>query len=307
MHRDVGVTTSEPKVWIISVNLNDLPGLRRTAWSVAGQQDVNLIHLAVDGGSTDGSVDWCTERSRREANFRFMPGPDSGIYSAMNRALRVVPPDALVWYLNAGDFFTHPRVVAEALLALGKAEWVGGPLLAIRQTGRLLYATAPASGRWLPSQGLFDVPPQPTVLARKSAIDAAGGFREDLRLASDGILLQTLASENVPAQYSRPGVAFMLGGRSAKHFSRTLAEFRTVHRPPREGLGLWRRDLSLRARTALRTLMCDAEESQHVIRAKLSRVALDYYAFRRRSSSLEPHWNHFREDSADFTCCISLE
>ncbi len=48
----------EPKISIITINLNNLEGLRKTLESVKTQTYTNFELIVVDGGSTDGSLEY---------------------------------------------------------------------------------------------------------------------------------------------------------------------------------------------------------------------------------------------------------
>ena len=45
------------KLSIITINYNNIEGLKKTLASVAEQTYRNIEHIIIDGGSTDGSVD----------------------------------------------------------------------------------------------------------------------------------------------------------------------------------------------------------------------------------------------------------
>ena len=46
------------KVSIITINYNNVSGLRRTIESVVNQTCMDYEYIIIDGGSTDGSVDY---------------------------------------------------------------------------------------------------------------------------------------------------------------------------------------------------------------------------------------------------------
>ena len=52
-----------PKLSIITVNLNNAPGLRKTIESVLNQSFTDYEYIIIDGGSTDGSVDVIKEHA----------------------------------------------------------------------------------------------------------------------------------------------------------------------------------------------------------------------------------------------------
>ena len=67
-----------PKVSIITVNLNNNIGLRKTIETTLEQNFTDYEYIIIDGGSTDGSVDIIKEFSDRITYW--VSEPDSGIY-----------------------------------------------------------------------------------------------------------------------------------------------------------------------------------------------------------------------------------
>lgn len=88
------------KVSIITINLNNLRGLRRTMESVASQTSKDYEWIVIDGGSTDGSKDFIERNSKHIAYWE--SEPDKGIYHAMNKGIEVAKGDYLQ-FLNSGD------------------------------------------------------------------------------------------------------------------------------------------------------------------------------------------------------------
>ncbi len=71
------------KLSIITINFNNLSGLKRTVESVVNQTRRECEYIIIDGGSTDGSAEYISEMKN---NFAFcVSEPDKGIYNAMNK------------------------------------------------------------------------------------------------------------------------------------------------------------------------------------------------------------------------------
>jgi glycosyltransferase involved in cell wall biosynthesis len=93
-----------PLFSIITPSFNALAGLRRSFASVQAQSPDLLEYLIIDGASTDGSVDWLQEKSA--ADCRWLSEPDSGVYDAINKGIRMACGQFL-YILGSGDELTH--------------------------------------------------------------------------------------------------------------------------------------------------------------------------------------------------------
>lgn len=97
---------------IITVNLNNLEGLKRTMQSVFDQSWQEFEYIVIDGGSTDGSKKFIEENSER-INY-WISEPDKGIYNAMNKAIRASKSEFLL-FLNSGDWLFDKSVLLKVL------------------------------------------------------------------------------------------------------------------------------------------------------------------------------------------------
>ncbi len=96
---------------IVSINLNNLRGLRLTAQSVLGQDFKDFEYLIIDGQSDDGSQDFAKELAKKDPRVRIVIGKDSGIYDAMNKGLREAR-GVFLNFMNTGDSFASPYVLS---------------------------------------------------------------------------------------------------------------------------------------------------------------------------------------------------
>lgn len=97
------------RITYVTITYNAAAVLQRTLDSVLHQDYPNIVHLIIDGASTDDTlklVDDYIARSNAAENghsIQVTSEPDKGIYDAMNKGLRGLDGD-YVCFLNAGDF-----------------------------------------------------------------------------------------------------------------------------------------------------------------------------------------------------------
>jgi glycosyltransferase involved in cell wall biosynthesis len=93
----------KPFATVISVNFNNLEGLKKTVQSILNQtlrHDIQFI--IVDGGSTDGSKEYI--QSIIEDVDIAIYGQDEGVYDAMNRGIKLASGHYCN-FMNSGDCF----------------------------------------------------------------------------------------------------------------------------------------------------------------------------------------------------------
>lgn len=88
------------KISVLTVNLNNLEGLKKTAKSIASQTYNNFEYLIIDGGSTDRSKAYIEGLSPNLTTW--ISETDTGIYDTMNKGIKLAKGD-YVYFLNSGD------------------------------------------------------------------------------------------------------------------------------------------------------------------------------------------------------------
>lgn len=105
------------KITIITVCLNPGEGLKKTIESIEKQTFKDIEVLIKDGGSTDGSL----AAVPGDMKYRILFGDDTGIYDAMNMAIKESSGDFII-FMNAGDRFYDDEVLARVAERVGKRE-----------------------------------------------------------------------------------------------------------------------------------------------------------------------------------------
>jgi glycosyltransferase involved in cell wall biosynthesis len=106
------------KLSIITINYNNASGLRKTLESVFNQAFRDFEYIVIDGNSTDGSVELIKQYEDSSVeNFSWISEPDTGIYNAMNKGIRMAKGE-YVQFLNSGDVLAANDVTEKMLFEL---------------------------------------------------------------------------------------------------------------------------------------------------------------------------------------------
>jgi len=92
-------------------------------------------HIVVDGGSTDGTLEYL----KQQKDIRFIPGPDKGMYDALNKGMATARGQVL-GHLNADEQYDRAGL-AHALQKLDQtgADAVFGPTIMLDEHLNFLY------------------------------------------------------------------------------------------------------------------------------------------------------------------------
>jgi glycosyltransferase involved in cell wall biosynthesis len=168
------------KLSIITVNLNNKEGLKKTIESVLSQTASFFEFIIIDGCSSDGSVDLIIENSEKISFW--ISERDNGIYQAMNKGIRAAKGEYLL-FLNSGDFLVNRAVIKEVFktdraedLIYGKSE--------ISKDGKVIYTTPHPDTLTLDFFYRQTISHQAAFI-RRNLFEKYGYYREDLRIYSD--------------------------------------------------------------------------------------------------------------------------
>lgn len=126
---------------IITINLNNSIGLKKSAESIASQSCKDYEWIVIDGGSTDGSKDVINSYSRIISYS--VSEPDHGIYNAMNKGVEASNGDYLI-FLNSGDSLHDKDVLTDFIKLKTKEDIVYGNTERIGRKGEHCGEDVPA-------------------------------------------------------------------------------------------------------------------------------------------------------------------
>ena len=105
------------RITYVTITYNAAAVLQRTLDSILQQDYPEIVHLIIDGASTDDTLKMidayieCSNAAGNGHRVQLMSEPDEGIYDAMNKGLRSLDGD-YVCFLNAGDFLPASDTVS---------------------------------------------------------------------------------------------------------------------------------------------------------------------------------------------------
>lgn len=110
------------KITVITINYNNLQGLRRTVPSVLSQTFDDFEYVVVDGESTDGSREYIEAQPGIDA---WVSEKDGGIYNAMNKAVAMAHGEYCI-FMNSGDNFFSALSLESAAKELDGSDYCTG-------------------------------------------------------------------------------------------------------------------------------------------------------------------------------------
>ena len=210
------------KFSVITACLNSERTIAETLRSVALQTHGDVEHIIVDGGSTDGTL---AIVAKFPHVARVVSGPDTGIYDAMNKGLRLATGD-VIGFLNSDDFFCSKDALSlmeRALEQTGADVVTAGVAIVDKDDLRRVrrHYSVKRYSRWMLRMG--HMPPHPTLYIKVDIFRRAGEFDERYRIAGDFDLSVRvlLGMKAKMCKISDTLVGFRIGGISTKDIGAT--------------------------------------------------------------------------------------
>ncbi|MUU77651.1 glycosyltransferase family 2 protein [Winogradskyella endarachnes] len=183
---------SSNKISIITINYNNVYGLKLTAESVLNQTFSNFEYIIIDGDSNDGSKAYLQTITRD--NFICISEPDSGIYNAMNKGIEKASGDYLL-FLNSGDVLENDNVIETIQPYLEQdISVLSGNIIFNENSGKRL--------REHPNKMTFsylvgNAISHPSTFIKKSLFVKYGNYSEEYKIVSDwAFFLKVLGLNN---------------------------------------------------------------------------------------------------------------
>lgn len=133
------IAMKNPLFSIITVCKNNLQGLQATGDSIRSQSGRTFEWLVIDGESDDGSPAFLSEL--KLSYLRFWIEADESHFDAMNKGIERSQGDYLL-FLNAGDLFHDPDVLARVVEKVGDGDWLIGDAIDQIEENKRIYKKA---------------------------------------------------------------------------------------------------------------------------------------------------------------------
>jgi glycosyltransferase involved in cell wall biosynthesis len=188
---------------IITINLNNNYGLKKTIDSVLSQTFNNFEFIVIDGGSLDGSVEVLKEYLSGMVNW--ISETDAGIYNAMNKGIAKADGEYIL-FLNSGDFLVNNDVLKSVFSNSELVDIMSGDTLLINKAGKKKIIPAPEEFN-LQNALMFGLAHASTFI-RTSLFDRFGNYNEERKIISDweffvkAIVINKVSYKRIPITIS---------------------------------------------------------------------------------------------------------
>jgi putative colanic acid biosynthesis glycosyltransferase len=205
---------TEPLFSVVTVSLNDLEKLRPTLKNVVEQKrtigDDAIEYIVIDGGSSDGTVDFIKE-NKKDINH-WISEPDEGPCDALNKGISLARGNYLA-FLMAGDTYAEMdtlRKMQDFILENRYPDFLYGDGLDKLEDGRLFLKKS-RHHKWL-WYGMFAR--TPTMFFKKEIVDRHNlSHYVEYTIACDyAFTVQFLDKSETAMKVPFPICVFALGG-----------------------------------------------------------------------------------------------
>ena len=167
------------KLSIITINYNNLEGLKKTFESVFMQTYQDFEYIVIDGGSTDGSKEYIAENADK-INY-WVSEPDKGVYHAMNKGIVKASGEYLL-FINSGDELFENSTIEKIISDLHTVDIIAGSLNFISDKNNYIgYAQEQVSFLYMYHNTIW----HPSTFIKKEAFETTDFYDEKMRICSD--------------------------------------------------------------------------------------------------------------------------
>ena len=191
---------------VVTINLNNADGLRRTCESLFTQSFTDYEFIVIDGGSTDGSVAFLEQHTDHITHW--VSDPDRGIYHAMNKGIQFATGTYCL-FLNSGDWLVSSATLETLFAQQPHADIVAGDVYFFDAQKEAIEWHVPSPDRLTAKTLFLGTLPHQATFIRRTLFDEIGLYNEQLKIASDWLFfLEVLLIHGCSYQHHPEAVAY---------------------------------------------------------------------------------------------------
>lgn len=171
-----------PKLSIITINLNNGIGLKKTILSVIQQKFKDYEFIVIDGESKDSSIAVITEFEKYFTSW--ISEKDTGVYNAMNKGILKASGEYCL-FLNSGDFLVDSEVLLKAFAVIENESIIFFRRYFLSKKGKRKLERALSTNDINFSYLLNGTFPHQAALIKTELFKIHGSYNENFRIISD--------------------------------------------------------------------------------------------------------------------------
>ena len=179
--------TKKPLVSVITVVFNGEKTINSCLESVRSQDYINIEHIIIDGGSSDGTLK-CIEKYMLDIAV-LISEEDGGIYHAMNKGIALSSGE-IICILNSDDLYKSHDVISKAVSVLvcdDQCDAVLTDVVFVPVDDINSKSSRKIKAHWFkPYRLRFGwMPPHPGMFLRRDVHEKYGEYKLDYKIAAD--------------------------------------------------------------------------------------------------------------------------
>jgi glycosyltransferase involved in cell wall biosynthesis len=128
---------------IITPVYNNIEYIEECIKNVISQGDINLEHLIIDGGSSDGTVQVIEKYALKHPHIRWLSEKDNGQSDAMNKGIKLAKGE-YISFLNVDDFYSEGTLSqVSTIISSTNLSFIVGDCNVLNESGELIYINKP--------------------------------------------------------------------------------------------------------------------------------------------------------------------
>lgn len=197
------------KFSIITINLNNSDGLRRTIESCISQSFKDYEYIIIDGGSNDESLNVIKDYSDRI--HRWISEPDKGLYHAINKGIKL-SNGQWIGIINSGDWYEQDTLEkVNSVVSKNIQHQIVHGCIRVWKNG-YVFKIQGVHSSFLPN-GMIE---HPACFVHKEVYQKIGVFDLDYKVSSDYEFMLRAFTKNIKFHFIDKILAnFTLGGISS--------------------------------------------------------------------------------------------